>query len=181
MPDIWFISDTHFGHTNILSFRSVTNGELIRPGFRDVKHMDEEMIERWNSVVKDNDKVYHLGDVAFGERVLDRVMPRLKGRKRLLLGNHDKLDVRAYRRYFQKIRSVQLFIGDKENLGFICSHYPMHMDELTFLGRNLLNVHGHIHERTLNDPFYFNISVERINYTPIHYDELMAMAMRLRV
>ena len=64
--DIWVISDTHFDHANILNFTDAV-GKPTR-NFADVEAMNEHMIERWNSVVKPGDKVYHLGDVLFGTR-----------------------------------------------------------------------------------------------------------------
>lgn len=55
---IYFIADTHFNHTNIIKY-------CKRP-FKDANEMNEYIIEKWNSVVKDDDIVYHLGDVGFG-------------------------------------------------------------------------------------------------------------------
>lgn len=69
MPrDIWLISDTHFNHANILKFTDSRTGLPVRPGFESVDHMNEHMIERWNSVVKPGDIVYHLGDVVMGNK-----------------------------------------------------------------------------------------------------------------
>lgn len=61
--DKWFISDTHFFHTNILKFTD-KDKKRIRP-FNSLDEMHEHMIKQWNYVVKDNDYVYHLGDVTF--------------------------------------------------------------------------------------------------------------------
>ena len=55
--DSWVMSDTHFGHKNVITSDS-------RP-FEDVAEMDEALIENWNSVVKPGDTIYHLGDFAF--------------------------------------------------------------------------------------------------------------------
>ena len=69
--DIWVMSDTHFRHKNILTFRDSSTGKLVRgDDFASVDEMDEHMIERWNSVVKQGDLVYHLGDVVMGEAPL---------------------------------------------------------------------------------------------------------------
>jgi calcineurin-like phosphoesterase family protein len=80
----FFTSDTHFNHARVI--------ELCARPFRDVQHMDEEMILRWNRVVGENDIVFHLGDFAFGLGDVERVRGiffRLNGRKRLIIGNHD--------------------------------------------------------------------------------------------
>ena len=67
--DIWVISDTHFNHANIIKFTDSNTGELIRGSrFSSTKEMDDHMIDRWNATVKPGDKVYHLGDVVFGDK-----------------------------------------------------------------------------------------------------------------
>ena len=55
---IWFTSDTHFFHNNIIDY-------CKRP-FVNAEEMNEYIIKQWNSVVKPQDEVYHLGDFAFG-------------------------------------------------------------------------------------------------------------------
>jgi len=62
MSNPFLISDTHFGHANILTFKK-KDGTLLRSGFKDITDHDLELVKRWNSVVAPNDKVYHLGDV----------------------------------------------------------------------------------------------------------------------
>lgn len=180
MSEIWFISDTHFGHANILKFTR-SDGSPVRPGFRDVDHMDEVLIENWNKIVGPNDKIYHLGDVAFGNKtaVLDTYMPRLNGKKRLILGNHDNADVEVYRKHFQKIASWRHFTDD--GCALICTHFPLHRS--SFLGRydgSCVNVHGHIHARVIDDPEYKNVCVEQTSYQPVHYETLLKLARDLR-
>jgi Predicted phosphoesterase or phosphohydrolase len=188
MGNIWFISDQHHCHANILTFRNEVTGELIRPGFKDVDEMDETMIERYNSVVTDQCKVYFLGDVCFGNKEkLERIMRRLKGKKRLCLGNHDaqSYKITEYAKYFQKVMLWRQF--KDMPYPFIACHVPMHTDGL--YGRSCAwNVHGHIHERIVYTEFnmmsyihgglqepdkrYINVCVEQTNYTPVHMDEL---------
>ncbi len=82
----FYTSDTHFGHQLMLS---PTVG--ARP-FADTREMDEYLIDAWNSVVRPDDVVFHLGDFAFGLKDgirIRSIFNRLKGRKRLVLGNHD--------------------------------------------------------------------------------------------
>jgi len=78
----FYTSDTHFGHEAIL-------GLCERP-FSSVAEMDAAMVDAWNSVVRPQDIVYHLGDFAFGGPAhAKQIFRRLNGRKALILGNHD--------------------------------------------------------------------------------------------
>lgn len=176
MADRWFISDHHFGHANMLRFEQ--DGALVRPGFRDVGHMDEVMIERWNSVVKPDDVVHHLGDICFDQKHFTAILPRLHGKIYLVLGNHDHLDAGFYDKHFKKVRGW--FHYTEPGAAMICTHCPLH--EAGFLGRydgTCINVHGHIHARNIDDPKYVNVSVEQVDYTPVHYDWLMAKARKM--
>lgn len=160
MSNIFFISDTHFSHKNILTFKD-KNNNLIRP-FSSVEEMDNALIENWNKVVGKNDKIYHLGDVAIPRSGLD-CLERCNGDKVLIRGNHDIFKLRDYAKYFRDIRGYLV----KEN--FIFSHIPVHPESK---GRFKGNIHGHLHSNSLNDNFYKCVSVEQINYTPISWEDL---------
>ena len=72
--NIWFTSDQHFSHGNILKFVD-KNGNKIRP-FTQVDEMDEHLIEQWNNNVKKGDKVYHLGDITFNKKIFPSIINR---------------------------------------------------------------------------------------------------------
>lgn len=170
--NIWLVSDTHFGHSNILNFK-LDSGESLRV-FDSVEHMDQTMEENWNAVVGTNDIVYHLGDVYFGQG--HTVLPRLKGKKRLILGNHDTAKGQHILNNFQKILVWRMFT----EFGLLLTHIPVHAG--SFEMKNLTNVHGHTHRhwvstedangQRVNDTRYFNVCVENHNYTPINIDEV---------
>lgn len=171
MGNIFFISDTHFGHHNIINFKRKDESKL-RP-FTDVDEMNQAMIKAWNDKIREHDKVYHLGDLALQVKNLD-FMKQLKGHKILIKGNHDKLDLSQYAKHFKDIRGVDF----RYDLGFLLSHVPLHPNHLR---RDTLNLHGHLHDsevmrldfgREVVDERYFNVSVERINYAPIEINEL---------
>lgn len=125
------------------------------------------MIENWNRVVTPQDKVYHLGDVALGPK--DRfheIMPRLNGKKRLILGNHDELVDLQMWKYFKKISMWRIF----KDFNFVCSHVPLREHDLRKVE---FNVHGHIHEKDSPTWQHMNICVERTNYTPLCVDEIV--------
>ncbi len=161
---IFFISDTHFGHAKFLTFLDA-DGEPIRR-FASVQEMDEIMIERWNDRVRDGDRVYHLGDVAIGKGVAARILPRLRGAKRLQLGNHDDLGDLALAQHFSKIRLWRFFKDES----FVISHMPLRDEGLR---KAAFNVHGHIHEKASPTLRHINICVEQTNYAPISLDEIM--------
>jgi calcineurin-like phosphoesterase family protein len=174
MRDIWFTSDQHFGHANILKFTDKA-GNLIRPEFSTVDEMDECMLDRWNSVVKKGDIVWNLGDICFDKKKFtDKILNRLNGALRITVGNHDDIKFLASLGRFQKIVVTRRF----DEFGFVASHYPLHQDSLWNhrKQKTVLCLHGHTHQ---NDPApgpYHNVSVERTNYTPVHIDEITAIA-----
>jgi hypothetical protein len=73
---VWFTSDTHFGHTNVIKYSG-------RP-FADVNEMNEKLVLNWNAIVKPGDVVYHLGDFALCDA--ERATAQLRQRQRLLRG-----------------------------------------------------------------------------------------------
>jgi calcineurin-like phosphoesterase family protein len=165
--NFFFISDTHFFHANILKFVD-DKGHRIRAPFQSLDEMHEYMVEKWNSVVQDGDYVYHLGDVTFQYHgKFSTLMRRLKGSKRLIVGNHDRIWNPALQANFAK---SYLWKGFHEH-GFTCSHIPLRLDSLR---DGAFNVHGHIHEKTMDDPHYINVSVEVRDYTPVHLDTILA-------
>ena len=173
MRDIWLISDTHFCHDNILRFLG-QDGKHVRPNFDDVKHMNEFMVDQWNSVVKDGDIVYHLGDVYFGPKEFALYyLKQLKGRKRLILGNHDTGKDTVLHTSFQKISMWRFF----KEYNVLLSHVPVHPSTLGEHGCEY-NAHGHIHQNLIDDERYINMCVEHHNYTPQNIEELMAGKMK---
>lgn len=168
MSNIFFTSDTHFSHANFLTFRDVA-GSVIRP-FSSAEEMDEHMIERWNSVVRDGDKVYHLGDVAFDKSRWPTIAARLRGSKRLVLGNHDDIKRFGHAAFFKRIQLWRVF----KEYDFTCSHIPLAREQM----RTAFNVHGHIHEKPEPSPSHICVCVEKTDYTPVHLDDIRAEIAR---
>lgn len=89
MSKIYFTSDTHYNHYNIINYCN-------RP-FESVFQMNETMIDRWNRVVNNEDTVYHLGDFAMGNKIfVPQIVERLQGKIILIAGNHDSNYVKKY-------------------------------------------------------------------------------------
>lgn len=170
--NIWVISDTHFNHSNIIKF-------CDRP-FEDAKKMNEALVENWNSVVRPQDKVYHLGDVYMGggfpREDTTKLLRSLNGHKRLILGNHDNGKDQILQSVFEKIEVWRMF----PEFGLLLTHVPVHESSLNGTGkrndgvehRKLTNVHGHIHVNPSPEGPYKCVCVEQINYTPVNIEEL---------
>lgn len=172
MGEVFFIADTHFDHSNILTFEN--NGRRVRQ-FDSIEEMNDTIIYNWNSVVrKSNDVVYHLGDITLKQSSLP-ILDRLNGRKFLVRGNHDTAKTSTYLKYFEEVFSILPFKAH----GLVLSHVPIHPSSLERWG---VNVHGHLHTENImlhlganyyeKDPRYFCVSCEQINYTPISLAEL---------
>lgn len=173
MSTVFFIGDTHFGHKNLVNPEKM---EDHRP-FATIEEHDQKLIENWNSVVNDDDIVWHLGDVCFGRRTLEIVMPQLKGRKKLVMGNHEYSKPEAYAKHFESLHGAVKF--DE----FVLTHIPVHTNQFP---RFKANIHGHMHSYVVienvdseydvtlprKDSRYVCVSAEQINYTPISLEEI---------
>lgn len=179
MRNIFFTSDTHFGHDKILKFTE-PSGALLRPEFTSTAEMDETIVQNWNSVVGPEDIVYHLGDVTMRAVNLP-IVARLNGTKILILGNHDKGTFTEYFAHFSNVKALH----NLSNEGLMLSHIPIHPDSIK---QGFINVHGHIHRKVVAEDTqmvemlpgvvqhsrYFNVCVEQHNYTPVHMDQVRA-------
>lgn len=161
--DVWFSSDWHFGHSNFLNFKK-EDGSPCRD-FKTVDDMDEYMIARHNEKVGPNDKFYHLGDVAFKLEVFHRIMPRLNGKKRLILGNHDKFNMAEYTKYFEKVYESWQPVRN-----VVFTHRPILLGDHDHHNKLQFNCHGHIHHHMIRNPRYINLCVEHHDYSPVHWD-----------
>ena len=159
----FFSSDHHFFHTNILNFKR-SDGNPLR-SFKNIEHMNEEIVRRHNEVVQPGDTCYFLGDVCMGNRMENLpILKRLQGTLILVPGNHDSASYNVYLNYF---KDVKAYIEIGKDL--ILSHMPIHSDSV---GRFSKNLHGHTHSGYVNDSRYLCASLEHLNYTPISLDEV---------
>lgn len=157
MSKTFVISDTHFGHSNILKFES-----FYRP-FETIAEHDEWLVKKWNEVVTTKDTVYHLGDVLFGKHSFS-ILPRLHGNKKLVMGNHDMYPISEYAKHFTKIMPYATLSG------CILSHIPVHPQQLY---RYKLNIHGHLHSNSIDDPRYKCVSVEHTDLRPVDLQQIL--------
>lgn len=142
---IFYISDLHICHTNII--------EMCNRPFDSLEQMHEDMISKWNSVVSKNDVVRILGDVGFPRNQAEvdailKVVRRLNGNKTLIEGNHDYrlLKDMRFRGLFSEI-APYMRSKDKDRL-VILSHYPMEEWDAYFRGS--YHAFGHVHTNDSN-------------------------------
>lgn len=154
---VYTIADTHLGHSKILEFE-----KEARP-FVSIKEHDEFVIDQWNSVVRPKDTVWHLGDVGFGLDMF-RLLPRLNGIKKLVMGNHDRYPTRLYLEHFSVV------LGAAKVRNCILTHIPIHPSQFyRFKG----NIHGHLHSQTLDHHRYKNVSCEHVGFKPVLLDKIV--------
>ena len=133
----FYISDLHFGHRNALAF---DNRE-----FNNIEEHDETIIRNWNSVVGIDDEVWVLGDVSwYGATKTIEIFNRLKGIKKLCIGNHDKklLRNKDFRALFSEITDYkEIEFGNR--LGVVLSHWPITCYNKHYYG--WYHLYGHVH------------------------------------
>lgn len=165
MSNIFFISDEHFFHKNIIQY-------CARPFFS-VEEMNETLINNFNERVSENDITWHLGDFCFGDKkIVKEYIHKLNGKHNLILGNHDRFKPSDYINCgFQWASRFPVCILD-----FIwLSHQPMFINGVC---GPYFNICGHNHNNTplfVNDYFTMNISVENTGYKPINLDEIKSI------
>ena len=160
----WFIADTHFSHKNILAYEADN-----RP-YDTIEEHDADLVLKWNSVVKPDDKVYLVGDVAFSSA--QHFLGQLNGKIIVVLGNHD---------YPNKVPNMLQFdhvkvAGAIEYKGGIITHIPVHESQLD---RFTFNIHGHLHSLSIEDPRYICVSAEHNYLYPISWTVLEEHVKRL--
>ena len=162
---LFFISDTHFGHKNII--------RLAKRPFASVEEMDEALIENWNSVVGAGDTVYHLGDFAYRNALgADHYMQKLNGRVHLIRGNHDTHTLKSFPEIFESV--VDYFELKVESRTIVLSHYPMR--EWHGCWRGAWHLFGHVHSRLDHEPLGYSLDVglDSHDFLPLTVDQIEA-------
>lgn len=167
---IYFTSDLHLGHKNII--------RLCNRPFSSIEEMDTVLMGNWNRKVHRDDTIYILGDLMFrSEKPPEDYLRQLKGKKHLIMGNHDRSWVKQcdLSQFFESVTNLD-FVSDGKRQLTLC-HYPMmswpHMARCYM-------VFGHIHENT--DAEYWpliarsdkmlNAGVDVNNFAPVTFEEM---------
>jgi len=169
----YLIADHHWGHGGIIK-------NTQRP-FESIHEMNEYMIEMWNSVVGEDDEVYHLGDMSYkiNPRLFGEILERLNGKIYLINGNHDKIKlIDRFKDRFEWVKDYYRFPYEYKNeiYDMILFHYPIYSWNRMWKGS--IHVHGHTHNNSIdfdmkNPGRSVNVGVELLNYKPISIEELI--------
>lgn len=170
-PVIYYISDLHFGHARVI--------DMDKRPFASIEEMDATLISRWNERVAENDDVYIVGDFAYRNGYsASWYLRRLKGKKHLLIGNHDRHTL-ADASAVSCIESIDkmMRIVDGERAVSLC-HFPI----AEWNGKRYGGYHvfGHLHTRR-DDVYQFmsrfdhalNAGCMLNGYMPVTLDELI--------
>ena len=161
----WFISDTHFSHTNIIRYTG-------RP-FQSVNEMDEQMIKNWNDHVASQDTVFFLGDFGLGTTdFLTNICANLHGNKICIRGNHDGTPAKMYKIGFSLVlESAFMKIGH---------HIVELIHKPTQPAPSHFQLHGHVHEKRPNQIIdrQLNLCVDVWDYKPVFEKEIVSLLDR---
>jgi len=166
MARTWFTSDTHWGHAGILKESMHCRRDLV---FSSVEEMDETMIANWNSVVGPKDEVWHLGDFAYrcSLEYAESVFRRLRGRKHLVIGNHEQRGKRLGWESQQNYKEIT--VDDRDLVLF---HYSMRSWNRQHHGS--IHLYGHSHGSLAPLGMSLDVGVDCWSFRPVSLDEIMA-------
>lgn len=165
----YFTSDTHFGHTNVIKYCN-------RP-FDNAHHMNEGLIFKWNSVVKKDDVVYHLGDFGFQKPAdLKDILYKLNGKVLLIPGNHDSNSF-INMLLCQDMNKVEVLPKYHEfnNNGrkVVLCHYPI--ESWNNMSHGSIHLHGHSHGAGRKQAGRFDVGVDACDYEPKPLDYFLEL------
>jgi calcineurin-like phosphoesterase family protein len=155
----WLIADTHFFHANIGNYCS-------RPD-----NWQDLILENWNRLIRPDEIVFHLGDLALGKKEdAEALIPSLNGKLYLIRGNHDRRGVAFYRNLGITLVKDPYSVIHSSGQRLVFSHRP-----IAPLEPGMLNFHGHIHNNPSPGvgPRHINLSVELREYRPWRLGEIL--------
>jgi calcineurin-like phosphoesterase family protein len=182
----WVTSDLHFGHENIIRLGKGRN-------FSTIKEHDDFLINNWNSVVKNEDLVYILGDIYLGVdgKYLENIFKQLNGSIHVIAGNHDRKKEVAYLLNKNLIQSLRDYhelryrsTVDNRVYRFVMFHYPILEFNGAFKSGEkspiYIHLYGHVHNINDYSEFYkskgfkaYNVGVDVNNYTPVCLESII--------
>jgi calcineurin-like phosphoesterase family protein len=162
----WVIADTHFFHNAVIGFSK-------RP-FKDITEMNESLINNWNKLVNENDRVYVLGDFSFknSKTAISYLLNRLKGIKILVKGNHDGASSVCYMECGFACVVNRASVEYKKKKILLVHDY----NKVSAYDKDVYDyiIHGHAHNKgVIKRDKFFCVSVELTNYKPVYLAALV--------
>jgi len=170
---IFLTSDTHFCHDKDF---------LYRPrGYNNIKDMNEDLVQKWNDTITNEDIVYFLGDLCLTDTTAAlEYIKRLNGSAIFwIFGNHDtKNKVDLIKENCQKfIPCGTSTVIKYHKISCLLSHYPTitsNYDEKHF-NQHVINFHGHTHQQSnfinVSNPFMYHVGIDSHNGYPVKIDD----------
>ena len=171
---VFFTSDTHFNHTNILRYCN-------RP-FSSIEEHDKTIIENWNKTVSPDDTVFHLGDFAFaGSDYTTEIISKLNGHIVLIKGNHDHFQDSLLNKFEACYPQLHIEIG---NRSIYLNHYPFATYSGMYRKNPVIQLYAHCHSGPTSlsgkdtckldflSPYQLDVGMDNFNYTPVSWNQV---------
>ena len=171
---IFFTADTHFNHRGILKYTD------RRRQWRTLPEMNRGLVDSWNAVVtRESDEVWHLGDFGFHAPTdretedLGVLFWRLRGKKHLVIGNHDAKNTQVLRLPWESVSPLEELKRDGHR--FVLCHYAI--ENWAGQWRGAIHLHGHAHG-TLRHKIAkrFDVGVDAMGPAPVPIDQIIEAA-----
>lgn len=177
MSQIYFSSDFHYNHENLIKGCSTWEDKHSCRNFKSLREANDKLVESINATVKYHDRLYFLGDWSMGGKdEIANFRRRIKcANIHLLLGNHDIHIDKNYNNCQSLFNSVQIYeevkIGDSQ---FVLFHYPINSWHKKKNSRHSsIHLYGHTHEELNMHPSSLCVCIDaHPEFRPFHIDEI---------
>lgn len=193
-PKLFFSSDLHIGHRNILKYSPV-RAKIVGSN-EDVEKHDRILIKRWNSIVRPEDIVIIAGDIKLCGNIRAReCIAQLHGKKILVRGNHDLSASKMMRLGFDWVcDEMHVNIGGTRVL---ISHYPYRLSTMKYyyyktkqlfykkevydfrkmhrrpIDTGMILLHGHTHQEDKVRGRMIHVGLDSWNMFPVSQDVIL--------
>jgi calcineurin-like phosphoesterase family protein len=186
---LFFTSDTHYGHSNICS--GTTNwvgASNMTRDFNVLEHMNQVLVDNINNMVGEDDILIHLGDFSFGgfEKIQEFRSRIVCKNIHLVLGNHDHHIERNKEGVQKLFSSVSQYLrlevrrlinkATTEKFIFVCMHYPI--ASWHDMNQGVIHLHGHVHlpsHLRIADGKAMDVGVDGNGLEPISLDKVLSI------
>ncbi|MCD7839527.1 MAG: hypothetical protein LUG46_02730 [Erysipelotrichaceae bacterium] len=167
---IYFTSDLHLGHQSVIN--------MCQRPFDNIDEMNKTIIHNWNDTVTNNDTVYILGDLSYRIKndEANSLIKKLKGKKILIIGNHDN----KYGMYDESLFEEICYYKELKynHIKFILFHYPI--EDWNGMYSGSVHLHGHSHNKSEYNLLMkekglrrYDVGVDANEFKPISLEDII--------